>query len=118
IAHCASGGTVREFAEKTGCSLETARDWHGTPEFKSRLSAILAERLHVITSALLEASRGAVRCLDETVTTDNPSRKQVSAADILLTQAAKYVGLSDIEKRLAEIERWRSEQQQIQGSES
>lgn len=100
----AAGGSYREAAEVSGRSKRTIVRWAADPEFARAVGELRSERLSELTGRLGELVPRAldtiVECLDE----ESPFAR-LKAASTILEWTLRMRRASDLEVRIAEVER-------------
>jgi len=75
-----------------------------------------ADKLWEVARLLLESAPAAIELLKAAEEDDSRgTRKQITAAKILLGNAIKLYGLTEIEHRISGLEEWKAERDQIHG---
>lgn len=105
LAGLISGGSIRKAAELCGCSVTTIRKRLAEPDFRAQYDSIQGELLTVASGALAGRLNEATAVLAEIMgDAAAPPGVRLQAADCCLRHAARYYGLSELERRLEALE--------------
>jgi hypothetical protein len=106
----ACGATVEQAARQAGMSRRTAQRRLADETFKKRLKEMTAEMVKRTAGMLTAASQESVKTLLRLHDTSNPPAVQLGAARSVLQLGMKQRESSDLEERMAEVERRVAEQ--------
>ncbi len=102
----ASGGSLSDGATAAGISYRSAKRWHRKAHIqaaiKARVSESLSQARAVLASGSARAARGLVDMADGTA---EAHAARVAAARAVIESAAKLSEQTDLEERIAELER-------------
>lgn len=105
IAAMFSSANNRAAAAAAGLSERSFYERTRTPEFKEKLSQVKAEILTNATNAAEGRLSDAVRIMGEIMADpENGAQTRLNAAEGLIRQALKLIELTDVTRRLDEIE--------------
>lgn len=101
----AHGESIPDTALRANCSVRTISRRLENPEIARRISARRAERVSEITGSLTDMSETALHTLRWLLTEATQESSRLKAAHMVLTMLMRYRAESDLEDRLAGIER-------------
>ena len=100
----AGGATVRAAADELGIPERTAYRQSGSPEFKSRVSAIRSEMTSQAVGELSAAASEAVATIRELLASTNEPSVRLNAAKAILNALGPLSELGELRERLAALE--------------
>ena len=100
----AAGATVRAAADELGIPERTAYRQSGSPEFKSRVSAIRSEMTSQAVGELSAAASEAVATIRELLASTNEPSVRLNAAKAILNALGPLSELGELRERLAALE--------------
>ena len=104
LAALLTEATVEAAAQKAQVGTRTLKGWLAEPDFNAEYKARCRMVLDLATSTLAGATEGAVACLRRNMECGKASA-EIRAAVAILTHAIQAAELSDVVKRLDELER-------------
>ena len=106
IAALLSHRSVEEAARAVGISANTLLRWLKEPEFEAACREARRTAFSQSIARLQDASGAAVTTvLKIMLDTNAPAGTRLRAAEVVLEQATKAIGMDDIDARVAELER-------------
>lgn len=97
--------TLRAAANAANISEDTGQRWLKLPEVHDRYEALKQEYIDASLTNLLKHTDQAIATLAKHMTNeDTPAGVQLRAAQLILEQVIELHKMSDLERRLAEIE--------------
>lgn len=105
LAGLISAGSIRGAAQACGCSATTIRKRLADPVFKEEYDKAKSELLTEATGELVARLNDSTAVLAEIMTdAAAPPGVRLQAADCVLRHAARYLTLSEIERRISALE--------------
>lgn len=112
----ALGSTVREAAEQIGISESVAYRYSATAEFKARVAVIRTEKTEGLSGQALGGAEEALIQLRAIASTAEKDSDRIAACKILLDKAISLAEMTELRRRLDEIERRDAIEKSGQGS--
>lgn len=97
--------TLRAAAAAAGISEDTGQRWLKLPEVRSRYEELKQEYVEASLIGLIRHTDKAIECLAGHLTNEQtPAAQQIRAAQLILEQVVELHKMSDLERRLIELE--------------
>lgn len=97
--------TIQAASASAGVSHDTAQRWLKLPEIQERYQELKQEYVDASLTALLRHTDKAIETLAGHMTNaETPPAQQIRAAQLILEQVIELHKMSDLERRLTEIE--------------